>query len=46
MEQAANAAGELKDVYNKLMTGLCQMKDIRNSLRRARRGDAGPCGAV
>ena len=36
VEQAANAAGELKDVYNKLMTGLCQMKDIRGSLRRCR----------
>ena len=39
MEQAANAAGELKDVYNKLMTGLCQMKDIRNSLRRCADGE-------
>ena len=39
VEQAANAAGELKDVYNKLMTGLCQMKDIRNSLRRCADGE-------
>ena len=39
VEQAANAAGELKDVYNKLMTGLCQMKDIRNSLRRCAAGE-------
>lgn len=31
--------GELKDVYNKLMTGLCQMKDIRNSLRRCAAGE-------
>lgn len=39
VEQAANAADELKDVYNKLMTGLCQMKDIRNSLRRCAAGE-------
>ena len=39
VEQAANAAGELKDMYNKLMTGLCQMKDIRNSLRRCAAGE-------
>ena len=39
VEQAANAAGELKDDYNRLMTGLCQMKDIRNSLRRCAEGE-------
>ena len=32
--QAKQAAEELKDNYNKIMTVLCQMKDIRNSLRR------------
>lgn len=32
--QAKQAADELKDNYNKIMTVLCQMKDIRNSLRR------------
>ena len=32
--QAKQAAEELKDIYNKIMTVLCQMKDIRNSLRR------------
>lgn len=32
--QAKEAADELKDTYNKIMTVLCQMKDIRNSLRR------------
>ena len=31
---AKQAAEELKDTYNKIMTVLCQMKDIRNSLRR------------
>ncbi len=34
VEQAAKAAEELKNVYDKTMIVLCQMKDIRNSLRR------------
>ena len=36
VERAAAAAEELKGQYTKLMTGLCQMKDIRGSLRRCR----------
>ncbi len=39
VERAAAAAEELKGEYNKLMTGLCQMKDIRNSLRRCAEGE-------
>ena len=38
VEQAAAAAEELKGQYTKLMTGLCQMKDIRTSLRRCAAG--------
>ena len=30
---------ELKDTFNRLMTLLCQIKDIRNSLRRCRNGE-------
>lgn len=37
--QAKQAAEELKDVYNKIMTVLCQMKDIRHSLRRCQAGE-------
>ena len=46
VERAAAAADRLKDQYTKLMTGLCQMKDIRipAPLRGGR--DAGPRGAV
>ena len=36
VERAAAAAERLKDQYTKLMTRLCQMKDIRGSLRRCR----------
>ena len=39
VERAAAAAEELKDQYTKLMTGLCQMKDIRTSLRRCAAGE-------
>ena len=39
VEQAAAAAEQLKNAYNKLMTGLCQMKDIRTSLRRCAEGE-------
>ena len=39
VERAAAAADELKDTYNRLMTVLCQMKDIRNSLRRCGAGE-------
>jgi len=36
VEQAALAADQLKNVYDKLCLTLCQMKDIRGSLRRCR----------
>ena len=39
VEQAANAAEQLKDTYTKVMTVLCQMKDIRTSLRRCAEGE-------
>ena len=39
VERAAAAADRLKDQYTKLMTGLCQMKDIRTSLRRCAEGE-------
>ena len=38
VEQAARFAGELKTEYDKIGTVLCQMKDIRNSLRRCAEG--------
>ena len=38
VEQAARFAGELKIEYDKIGTVLCQMKDIRNSLRRCADG--------
>ena len=34
VKRAADAAAELKTVYDKTMVLLCQMKDIRNSLKR------------
>ena len=34
VEQAAKAADALKDTYTRVMTALCQIKDIRGSLRR------------
>ena len=39
VERAAAAAERLKDVYDKIMIVLCQMKDIRNSLRRCADGE-------
>ena len=39
VERAAAAAEQLKDVYDKIMIVLCQMKDIRNSLRRCADGE-------
>ena len=39
VEQAARAAEALKDTYTKAMTVLCQMKDIRTSLRRCAAGE-------
>ena len=39
VERAAAAADRLKDQYTKLMTGLCQMKDIRTSLRHCVEGE-------
>ncbi len=36
VDRAAKAAGELKETYDKVMIALCQIKDIRNSLRRCR----------
>ncbi len=39
VERAAAAAEQLKDVYDKLMIVLCQMKDIRTSLRRCAEGE-------
>lgn len=34
VQQAADHAEELKGVYDKICILLCQMKDIRNSIRR------------
>ena len=39
VERAAAHAGELKEVYNKLMVVLCQMKDIRGTLHRIENGE-------
>ena len=39
VERAAAASEQLKDVYDKIMIVLCQMKDIRNSLRRCAEGE-------
>lgn len=39
VERAAAAAPELKDVYDRIMLVLCQMKDIRTSLRRCAEGE-------
>lgn len=39
VERCADAAGELKDVYDKIMILLCQIKDIRTSLRRCAEGE-------
>lgn len=36
MERAAAHAEELKDLYDQICVVLCQMKDIRGSLRRCR----------
>ena len=36
VERAAAHAGELKDLYDQICVVLCQMKDIRGSLRRCR----------
>ena len=36
VERAAAAADRLKDQYTKLMTGLCQMKDIRTDRKSTR----------
>ena len=33
VDRAAKAAGELKETYDKVMIALCQIKDIRGSLR-------------
>ena len=38
VERAAAASEQLKDVYDKIMILLCQMKDIRTSLRRCAAG--------
>ena len=38
VEQAAKAAEELKGVYDKICMLLCQMKEIRGSLRRIKEG--------
>ncbi len=37
--RCAEAAGELKETYDKIMVLLCQIKDIRTSLRRCRDGE-------
>ena len=39
VERCARAAGELKETYDKIMVLLCQIKDIRTSLRRCRDGE-------
>ena len=39
VQQAADHADQLKGVYDKICILLCQMKDIRNSIRRCRDGE-------
>ena len=39
VEALTRHADELKDTYTRLMTVLCQIKDIRNSLRRCQEGE-------
>ena len=39
VRQAALHAEQLKSVYDKICILLCQMKDIRNSIRRCRDGE-------
>ena len=39
VRQAADHAEQLKGVYDKICILLCQMKDIRNSIRRCRDGE-------
>ena len=39
VEALTRHADELKDIYTRLMTVLCQIKDIRNSLRRCQEGE-------
>ena len=39
VERAAAAAGGLKDTYDRIMIVLCQLKDIRTSLRRCAEGE-------
>ena len=39
VEALTRHADELKDTYTRLMTVLCQIKDIRNSLRRCQNGE-------
>jgi dsDNA-specific endonuclease/ATPase MutS2 len=39
VERCAARAGELKEVYDKIMILLCQVKDIRTSLRRCAEGE-------
>ena len=39
VKQLADHAGELKGIYDKICVLLCQMKDIRNTLRRCRDGE-------
>ena len=39
VQQAADHANQLKGVYDKICILLCQMKDIRNSIRRCRDGE-------
>lgn len=39
VERAADCAGSLKPTYDKTMVVLCQMKDIRNSLKRCAAGE-------
>ena len=39
VERAAAHADELKELYDKICVLLCQMKDIRGSLRRVREGE-------
>jgi len=39
VERAASHAAELKEIYDKIMILLCQVKDIRTSLRRCQEGE-------
>ena len=39
VERAAASAEQLKDLYDRIMIVLCQMKDIRTSLRRCAEGE-------